>query len=444
MGNNKISVLVVNRDNLDFTTQCIKDLAEQSIGFELILVDNGSTEAGTLDALSQLKALHPFISDLWVSGYNRSLSEIWNEFSEKGESDLLCFLNNDVRIPTNFLSDTVEVMERESGVGCVVHATNHPLYKVDNELKYNIVESGYFHQGWDFTMRRQAYSVIPEQLRFYCGDDYVFEGMYKGGWSLAYCLSSPMIHFESRTKRKSSMVKQDMKAYEKLGHEYNLQVNTEYSRFYDDDLKYSGNRRPEILDFVPESYSRVLEIGCADGEFSYRCLNGSAEIWAVEPNEMYIEILKSRGFHKVFSQDFFDCIEELPDGYFDLVVCNDVIEHMVDHERFLMTVKGKIAQGGTLIGSVPNVRYYKVLRDYLFKGEWEYQESGVMDRTHLRWFTFSSLRASFERNGYCVDLIKGINAPKRVKMFIVVMNLFLLGSQRDIKYKQIGFRIKNG
>ena len=82
------------------------------------------------------------------------------------------------------------------------------------------------------------------------------------------------------------------------------------------------------------------------------------------------------------------------------MVCNDVIEHMADHDRFLRQIRGHIAPGGVLIGSVPNMRHYRALFELLVLRDWDYRDSGVLDRTHLRFFTARSLRRSLTRAGF--------------------------------------------
>ena len=212
--------------------------------------------------------------------------------------------------------------------------------------------------------------------------------------------------------------------------------------YHDSSQKYSGNLRSEIIPLLPEHYTATLEIGCADGEFSYKCLGDECLKWVIEPNAIFSDSLHSKGFERVFISDFFTIVDELPDDYFDLVICNDVIEHMHDHDLFLSLIKDKMKDGAVLVGSVPNMRYYKVLRDYLFKKKWEYQDSGILDKTHLRWFTFISLRETFLRHGYQIESLIGLNGTDRIKMFILLINIFLFGSQQDIKYQQIGFRVR--
>ena len=135
---------------------------------------------------------------------------------------------------------------------------------------------------------------------------------------------------------------------------------------------------------------------------------------------------------------------------FDVVVCNDVIEHMADHDKFLRDIKGKLAFNGCLVGSVPNVRYFGNLFKLLAKKDWKYEDQGVLDRTHLRFFTEKSLSRTFCDNGYIVNELRGINSDfsrrSTVRQFcknalLMLVILMSFGSFRDARHVQIGFRI---
>lgn len=103
-----------------------------------------------------------------------------------------------------------------------------------------------------------------------------------------------------------------------------MSENPEYYQFTRDDL----------IPFLPEKYTRVLEIGCGEGNFWNLLKNQEAlEIWGVEPNPS-AAIIARRKAHQLYECSFEECVEGLPNNYFDLIICNDVIEHMPDHDHF--------------------------------------------------------------------------------------------------------------
>lgn len=158
---------------------------------------------------------------------------------------------------------------------------------------------------------------------------------------------------------------------------------------------YFAHARREIEPLLPHECGRVLEIGCGSGATLgwLRQDHHAARTVGVEIAEEAAG--KARGF-----ADEVHCLDferhDLPSGpqKFDLVLCLDVLEHMVDP----WAVVGRLATqyldvGGTLLVSLPNVRHYSVVLPLLFGGRWNYEDAGLLDRTHLRFFTKASAKA---------------------------------------------------
>lgn len=198
---------------------------------------------------------------------------------------------------------------------------------------------------------------------------------------------------------------------------------------------YTGTRS-ELRPFIPENYSRVLEVGCGDGGFRTN-LSPQTEVWGIEP-VANAAATASKSLHRVIVGDYQQAHNLLPDGYFDLVICNDVIEHMVDDSGFLRTIQSKMCRGGHLIGSIPNMRNWPVLRDLLFKKDWSYQDCGVLDRTHLRFYTERTFPRLLAATGFKVQTFTGINCNVKLRKRII-LNTLSLGLLRDTKWVQFAF-----
>jgi len=188
-----IHVLVVNINGLKYTLPLLDDLYAQTCPFTLTVIDQASTEMGTREALAG-------VDQVIYNSVNRPLNYIWNDHADSNPYPYLCFLNNDLRIPRNFLADTLAIFEREKRVGAVVHATNHPDYVESSELVYQILPDGHM-QGWDFTIRKIAYIPIPADLKTFGGDDWLFGQLQLAGWEVAAALSSPITHFYARSRK---------------------------------------------------------------------------------------------------------------------------------------------------------------------------------------------------------------------------------------------------
>lgn len=152
---------------------------------------------------------------------------------------------------------------------------------------------------------------------------------------------------------------------------------------------YFANARREIEPLLPSSAPRVLEIGCGAGAtLAWLKERGTCQsTTGVELFEAAAAEARTRVDHVIVAnaEQWIARAGDMP--AFDLVLCLDVLEHMVEPWAFVSQLEQLIAPGGSLVCSIPNVRYYKVVRDLVFKGQWRYRHDGILDRTHLRFFT---------------------------------------------------------
>ena len=93
------------------------------------------------------------------------------------------------------------------------------------------------------------------------------------------------------------------------------------------------------------------------------------------------------------------------DGPFDCVVFNDVLEHLVDPWEALRRTKALLTGSGTVVAVIPNIRHVRAVLPLLVRGRWDYADTGLLDRTHLRFFTKASMIELFETTGYTVEAI---------------------------------------
>ena len=97
-----------------------------------------------------------------------------------------------------------------------------------------------------------------------------------------------------------------------------------------------------------------------------------------------------------------------------------------------------------IIGSIPNVRFYSNLFRLLIFRDWRYEETGILDDTHLRFFTKKSMTRIFLENGFIIDDIKGINGTKFsfLSTTLLLKNILILLFGQDSRYYQYAFRLK--
>lgn len=206
-------------------------------------------------------------------------------------------------------------------------------------------------------------------------------------------------------------------------------------------MSYYQHSREEIRAFVPENYSNVLEVGCGNGIFRAQ-LSKPNTYFGIETNKDAAEKAKEQ-LDQVICSSFDLAFDQLPDEHFDLVVCNDVIEHMPDTDVFLQRIWQKMSPEGYIIGSVPNIRYFRQLIELMVQKDWQYKQAGILDNTHLRFYTYKSFKRTLKENGYLVEELSGINVPKPKNILKRLLLSFigcLLG--KDTLFPQIAFRIK--
>jgi SAM-dependent methyltransferase len=174
--------------------------------------------------------------------------------------------------------------------------------------------------------------------------------------------------------------------------------------------------RAELLPLLPDSARILLDVGCGSGAFGrlLRSVRPEMELWAVEPDPAAARAAAD-GFDHVLVGKFPH--ERTPASRFDVILCADVLEHMARPETALRAALRALAEDGIMVASIPNVRHWRaVLWPLLWHGTWTYRERGVLDRTHLRFFTRRSARDFLAANGWSVQSERYINMIRRERL----------------------------
>jgi methionine biosynthesis protein MetW len=168
--------------------------------------------------------------------------------------------------------------------------------------------------------------------------------------------------------------------------------------------RYSGERKldpdevPGIVARMIPVGSRVLDVGCGAGVLA-RVLADEchAHFVGVEPDSFRAEEAAERGLEVHFGYLTAELIRDL--GSFDIVLFADVLEHLPNPQSVLLLAREALKPRGSLIVSVPNVAHWSV-RLSLVRGKFEYWSFGIMDATHLRWFTADGIRSLLTSAGF--------------------------------------------
>ena len=184
---------------------------------------------------------------------------------------------------------------------------------------------------------------------------------------------------------------------------------------------------------VPSNIKSVLDVGCSEGLFGsavkQKC---GAEVWGIEPVAAAAEKAKSV-LDKVFTGFYEDAIQHI-DRTFDLICFNDVLEHMPDPYSALKLTHRLLSENGMVIASMPNILHYQEFLDIVVKKDFKYVDAGIMDRTHMRWFTKKSMQRMFEEAGFTVKNIVGLDPTPSKKMTMI--SLLSFGYLNEMRYPQ--------
>ena len=187
------------------------------------------------------------------------------------------------------------------------------------------------------------------------------------------------------------------------------------------DPVYHTNPRDEIMSFLNEPPGTVLDIGCGGGATGQLIKNkfpGTRVIGIeINPNAAQrarhvLDLVITAGIDQV------DLARDAPNERVATVLLLDVLEHLYDPWRALQRIHGWLAPGTRVIASVPNIRNLHTL-DALAGGRFQYEANGVLDITHVRFFTRDTLRDLFAQTGYDVTRLQPLTQPVVIDQVVV-------------------------
>jgi 2-polyprenyl-3-methyl-5-hydroxy-6-metoxy-1,4-benzoquinol methylase len=195
---------------------------------------------------------------------------------------------------------------------------------------------------------------------------------------------------------------------------------------------YFANAREEIASLLQARAGRVLEVGCGTGstlrwlKATGRCNHAAGlELFdsAAQEARQYADEVVVGDAEKLIDVAF-------QESSFDVILCLDVLEHMVDPWTFVAKAGRLLKSGGQLIASIPNVRHLSVVLPLAFAGRWRYGPQGLLDQTHLRFFTREGALALLSTEQLSVTQWLRNFPPLPSKTAIV--NLITLGLMKDL------------
>ena len=215
------------------------------------------------------------------------------------------------------------------------------------------------------------------------------------------------------------------------------------SAYLDKDNEYFGYVRHDALSLVPLGTDRVLEIGCGTGNTVAWLKENRGCSWAGGVEIFHEAAEEARGkLDAVYEGDVEKLDLPIKRASLDAVLCLDVLEHMVDPWRVVRRLHALLKPGGVLVASIPNVRHFRVVLPLVLRGEWEYVDSGLLDRTHLRFFVRKTAVGLVESSGMTVDAVEAPSLRRGTKTGLA--NALTLSLLKPFFEYQYLVRARNG
>jgi len=156
----------------------------------------------------------------------------------------------------------------------------------------------------------------------------------------------------------------------------------------------------EVANRLPPQ-SSILEVGCHTGYFSQFLMQNGHDVLGIEIDESASKVATSKGCKVLCGNIENMNVQKIIDRKFDVILLMDVVEHFVYPETILSSLKRLLEPHGKIIITGPNVAYWAVRKNLLL-GMWNYSDTGIMDRTHLHFYTAATWKELLEKSGYQV------------------------------------------
>jgi 2-polyprenyl-3-methyl-5-hydroxy-6-metoxy-1,4-benzoquinol methylase len=193
---------------------------------------------------------------------------------------------------------------------------------------------------------------------------------------------------------------------------------------------YFSEIRNDIIELIQCNNCNILEIGCGEGNTLIELKRQGKAKFVVGID--IVDLNQSSKLDKFILADIENDNINLPEEYFDIIICADVLEHLKDPWSVLKKIRKFLKPNGILLASIPNVREIKTLISIVIKGDFKYVDSGILDKTHLRFFCKKNVIELFESTGYKIEKVTFKLSPKR--KFLLKLSLGLLEEFLVVQY----------
>lgn len=437
------SFIILSYNLLEYTKNCIESIRQNTLesSREIVVVDNAS-EDGSVEWLREQSDII-LRENTENSGFPKGCNE-GVEFASR-ENDIF-LLNNDTLLTSNalfWLRMGLYEDEKHGTVGSVSNNVsnlqrilledtsleNLMFFAEKNNiaLKYPYEEKPHL-VGFALLIRRDVYDKVGDlDERFspgnYEDNDYGVR-VILAGYKNILCHNSFIIHFGHKSFSKNISNFQNI-------------LNLNNKKFEDKwgwNPNYYSYPRLELVNLITEDFEKplkILDIGCGIGAMCayLRGRYPNASTYGVEINAVVAEVAKH--MMDVICADIETLEFPWPDDFFDYVIMGDVLEHLHNPKKVLQKLQKHMKSDGHIIISIPNMKHYSVILPLLINDRFTYTDSGILDTTHLKMYTYTEIQRLVIESGYEVEdksyTTLGGNQVNRLVHILIFLCQQLLG-----------------
>ena len=404
------SIIIPVYNQLHKTKQCVESIRDSvQIGtYELILIDNGSDD-GTDEWLREQSDIQVIFNQ-----ENRGFTIACNQGMKIASGTEILLLQNDAIVMDGWLDGLRKVLYSQEKIGAVgpVFFGGYIEQKPALEREYNTFsemkifakkiaelpsseKNAMFINSFCMLLKRKVVDCIGElDEQFspgYMEDmDYSFR-ILQANYHLAIASNVFVYHEVGTTFHTFGTFREQCLAK-------NVAL---FKAKWGFDPSYSANIRHDLLQMVniEQKDLTLLDVGCGCGAnlLYLKSINKTARLYGIELNEQAAEIASH--FAEISNHNV-ECLETMPwTEKFDYILMGDVLEHLNDPWKVVSQMRNLLKLDGYMLVSLPNIMHISVIKD-LLQGHWEYKDAGILDRTHLRFFTKKEIETLFADAGF--------------------------------------------
>ncbi|MFS0787267.1 glycosyltransferase [Shouchella sp. 1P09AA] len=446
----KTSIVILTYNQWELTKMCLESLFTHTNPeeMEVIIIDNGSTDETVAHLTKETRII--FVAN----ESNQGFAKACNQGAELATGNEILFLNNDTIVTNEWLTRMRKTLDSDQKIGLVGPMSNYvsgeqliqdPYHSLEEIEAYAEKRHKGFHEKKAYVMRLVGFCLLVRKKvlediggfdeRFEIGsfedDDFCLRAV-QSGYRLAIALDVHIHHHGHATFTGSPEIN------------FNQTYLDNYQRYvqkWGEDLSYFMHGRPELVQLVPQDAKQILDIGCGAGATGLQLINRqNSELVGVEGNEKMAQIARSY-YKAVYAINLDETVPPLKQESFDVILFADILEHLKDPWKIVQQYASFLKKGGAIIASIPNIGHAEALLP-LLSGRFDYRDAGILDKTHLRFFTPQTLYTLFPTDQFSIRQQFSTHVPIDAKVSTFFNEVSLLGKKFDLDLEGLSDAIR--